>query len=260
MIKATEKKKYGLTLAFLAMFPAASAFAQGGLIIPLPGQKQIEKASATVNIKKTPPVKTGNEQKGGTFLPLPTMIKPRPKPSEIKDQADKKPAEDKPLIKITPPKPEPVATPGGDFPAPPDEIVITPGDSLGNLLPDQPPPEVSVSSSSPDQTMPVFPKDTSSAIFMVMKTWQCDNYDGNELLRQAVDVYGKEADDSFQIQGLDSENNGNFLVSVEEEDITLDELLDILATKSGRDWGVDIPSRTIYFYPQGVKTEAFNVW
>ena len=41
---------------------------------------------------------------------------------------------------------------------------------------------------------------------------------------------------------------------------TLDELLDILAMKSGRDWGVDIPSKVIFFYPKGVKADAYNVW
>lgn len=257
MIKEKETFINFILMAFLAALPSVAS-AQG-LIIELPGQKQIEKASATVKINKTP-AQQKRPSKGETLLPLPAQIKKPVKPAEKKEPEGTESGKDNPLIKITPPKPEKAPDSGNNFPAPPDEIVITPGDSLGNLLPDQPPPEVSVSSNSPDQTMPVFPKDTSSAIFMVMKTWQCSDYDGNELLRQAVEVYGKEADDAFQIQGLSSENTGDFNINVEEEDITLDELLDILASKSGRDWGVDIPSKTIYFYPKGVKTEAFNVW
>ncbi|HAE37215.1 MAG TPA: hypothetical protein DCG57_01090 [Candidatus Riflebacteria bacterium] len=139
---------------------------------------------------------------------------------------------------------------------PPDEVVISPNDSLNDLLPPAPPPEAPGAGGS--GSLPVFPKDTSSAIFMVMKSWQCDSYDGNTLLAHALEVYSKEADDAFKIEGLNASEE--FLITVEEEDITLDELLDILAMKSGRDWGVDIPSKVIYFYPKGVSADAYNVW
>ncbi len=236
-----------------------------GLIIPMPGKKEIEKASATANIKpKTPtPAKQG---KNGSevFISLPATIKPvkqEPKPAPQQPAAQAAP--EKQVIQIELPKPVEKPTTDDKFPAPPDEVTISSGEPIDDMLPPPPPPEVPVSGAvgSDSQTLPVFPKDTSSAIFMVMKTWQAQDYDGATLLKHAIEVYGKEADDAFQIQGLgDGENEEGFKINVEEEDITLDELLDIIAMKSGRDWGVDIPSRTIYFYPKGVKTDNYNVW
>lgn len=234
-----------------------------GLIIPMPGQKDIEKASATQNIKPTP--KPGNEKpaKGGTevFISLPTKIKPvKPEPKTATPTAPVPPEQHKALVQIELPKPVEAPTADSNFPAPPDEVTISSGEGIEDMLPPAPPPEVPVSGDgSNGQTLPVFPKDTSSAIFMVMKTWQAEDYDGATLLKHAIEVYGKEADDGFQVQGL-TEGEEGFKINVEEEDITLDELLDIIATKSGRDWGVDIPNRTIYFYPKGVKTDNYNVW
>lgn len=242
-------------MAFTSTAPSVN-----GQIIPLPGQKQIDKASATPKLEPQLQNKKNPKKGSGALIPLPVKIKPADPVIKEEAKTDEN-SNEKPLIKITPPKPVEAPVPDGDFPIPPDEVTISSGDSLGDLLPNPPPPEVSVASGTEGSgTMPIFPKDTSSAIFMVMKTWQCDNYDGNTLLTHALEVYGKEADDVFQIQGLSPEGGTDFMVTVEEEDITLDELLDILATKSGRDWGVDIPSRTIYFYPKGVKTETFNVW
>ena len=105
----------------------------------------------------------------------------------------------------------------------------------------------------------VFPKDTSSAIFMVMKSWQCEDYDASTLLEHAVGIYSQEAEDPFKIEGLPSEAD-SYTVSIEEEDITLDELLDIIAQKAGRDWGVDMNNKIIYFYPAGVTEKANDNW
>ena len=250
----SSKRSVALSTALMALL-AMPLFASGGLILPMPGQKQIDKASATINAPAKPDKKTSNSS--GTILPLPKQIKtvPQPKtPPVAEPQAE---PQDNPLIQIAPqPKPQPQPPLADDVPVPPDEVEIGPSDSFNDLLPPAPPPEVPVAGSA---ALPVHPKDTSSAIFMVMKSWQCDNYDANTLLAHAVEVYSKEADDPFKIEGLSDAATG-FLVTIEEEDITLDELLDILAMKSGRDWGVDIPSKVIYFYPKGVTTDAYNVW
>ncbi len=270
-----KMKKTNIGVAALAIIVAAGAlpvFSQDmGLIIPMPGKKEIEKASAAVNIKPADPQQNsgqtgqGKQPKQGSevLINLPTRIKPvkpAPVPQPVAAATETAKPADKPLITIEPPKPEPTEIPAGNFPTPPDEVTISSGEQIGDLLPPPPPPEVPVSDESgAGGTLPVFPKDTSSAIFMVMKTWQAQDYDGATLLKHAVETYGKEADDVFQIQGP-TEGEEGFKINVEEEDITLDELLDIIAMKSGRDWGVDIPSRIIYFYPKGVKTDTYNVW
>lgn len=253
-----NKNTYGWRFVALVCLLALASGTGEAQIILLPGQKQMDK----IPTEKKPPVKPKQQSgnKNGTFITLPTTIKHKPAPKKAPVPEVKN--EEKPLIKIEPPNVLEIPIPGDNFPKMPGEVTISSGDSIGDLLPTPaPPPEVAVSDGSASgATMPIFPKDTSSAIFMVMKTWQCENYDGNTLLKHALEVYGQEADDVFQIQGLAEEGGNDFLVSVEEEDITMDELLDILATKSGRDWGVDIPSRTIYFYPKGVKTDTYNVW
>jgi hypothetical protein len=122
----------------------------------------------------------------------------------------------------------------------PGEIVVKTQD------PAQPTPAAPAAPPT-NPTLPIFPKDTSSAIFMVMKTWECENYDGKTLLSHSINVYGQEAEDPFTIQGLDQ--LPSFAVTLKEDDITLDELLDIVAQKSNTDWGVDIQQKIIYFYP-----------
>ena len=235
-----------------------------GLIIPMPGKKAIEKASSTLNIQQPPvseqkkPVSKGSE----VYISLPTRIEhKKAEPAKtVASLTSEVATSSSQVLHIQLPKPVEASAATDAFPAPPDEVTISSGEEIGDLLPPPPPPEVAVGSEgAAGQTMPVFPKDTSSAIFMVMKTWQAQDYDGATLLKHAIEVYGKEADDVFQVQGLE-EGEGGFKINVEEEDITLDELLDIVAMKAGRDWGVDIPSRTIYFYPKGVKTDNFNVW
>ncbi len=228
------------------------------LLIPLPGQKQIDKASATTKIE---PAKQSNKrphrQDSGALIPLPRQIKP--KPAQQKKPEEPVNVKDKPLIKLVKPEPDTAGNTDGSFPTPADEIVITSNDMLGDLLDEATPTEVTVSDApAGGQAMPIFPKDTSSAIFMVMKTWICEGMDGNDLLRNAVEAYSNEADDPFKIVGL--EDSAPFSVNLDEEDITLDELLDILASRTGRDWGADVPSKTIYFYPIGVKTDSHNVW
>ncbi len=146
-----------------------------------------------------------------------------------------------------------------DFPMPPDESSASvEGESVEDILPPTQ-QETTVSSNTTGESITVYPKDTGSAIFMVMKSWKCDDYDAEKLIEQALEVYGKDSDDIFQINGLNNLTKG-FSVSVEEEDITLDELLDILAAKSGNDWGADIPNKMIYIYPKGIKTESYVSW
>ncbi|MDD3147381.1 MAG: hypothetical protein PHD82_08775 [Candidatus Riflebacteria bacterium] len=234
-----------------------------GLIIPMPGQKDIEKASTSQNVKPVaqPVGQKPNKGSSEVFISLPSKIKPiKPQPKPATPAPEGSAEQGKAMIQIELPKPVEKPTSESTFPAPPDEVTISSGEVIDDLLPPAPPPEVPAGDSGAEgQTLPVFPKDTSSAIFMVMKTWQAEDYDGATLLKHAIETYGKEADDIFQIQGL-AEDDGVFKINVEEEDITLDELLDIIAMKSGRDWGVDIPNRTIYFYPKGVKTDNYNVW
>ncbi len=119
--------------------------------------------------------------------------------------------------------------------------------------------ETTVAQNSSGENIKVFPKDTGAAIFMVMKSWNCEDYDVVSLINQALDVYGKEAGEEFKIQGMENFTKG-LTVSVEEEDITYDELLDIIAAKSGNDWGCDLANKVIYIYPKGIKTESFLSW
>ena len=251
-------------LGLLLSIPVTNLAANddGGLIIPLPGQKTVEKIT---NSSKKQPSKVNpkkKKKKSNTLITLPTHVQKK----KTFPNTPKKPEKKHTLIDIkqkTPVKREELTIP--------DEIVITPADSTNQMLgdpnepigldpqPSAPTVDQAASGATESSTdLPIFPKDTSSAIFMVMKTWQCENYDANTLLSHSVEVYGKEADDNFQVQGLSKDNS--FKIDVDEEDITLDELLDILAQKSGRDWGVDIPSKVIYFYPKGIKTETNEGW
>lgn len=241
-----------------ALLSTPTLCAQGsGLIIPMPGDKQIEKAKEELKKPVTEQKPNRPASQNGTLIPLPTKIKHvAPKPQAEPDPAPEK-TESKPLI-VIPARPDPEPkTSNEEFPSIPDEVVIEP-DSLTPPV-DLPNENVDQGSgSSMTDEYPLFPKDTSSAVFMVMKTWQCENYDGNTLLSHAVEVYAQEAGETFQIKGLDPAQP--FLLNLDEEDITLDELLDLIALKTGRDWGADVPGRTIYFYPKGIKTEGVGSW
>ncbi|MBF0409102.1 MAG: hypothetical protein HQM10_17270 [Candidatus Riflebacteria bacterium] len=123
------------------------------------------------------------------------------------------------------------------------EIPITNKTNLGNPVPTPP--------TDTNAKLPVFPKDTSSAIFMVMKSWTCSGEDGHSFLNQVVAVYGQEVEDRFEIKGLSS--IPPFNLNLKEEDVTLDELMDSISAKTNLDWGVDISAKTIYFYPGKVQ-------
>jgi hypothetical protein len=261
-----NKYRFSLLLAVAILLSPAFGADDSGLIIPMPGKKQIKKAKE--KLSKKAEEKKQKKTSNGTLIPLPTTIKPtpqKPKESKVSDPTDtqnsSKP-ENQPLIIIRPtPQPsqqQDVQDSGSDFPTIPDEVVIEP-DSLSPVenLPSGSPQAGGSGDASPS-SLPMYPKDTSSAVFMVMKTWQCQDYDGNTLLSHAVSVYSEEAGDSFSIAGL-SEDQA-FKLDLDEEDITLDELLDLIALKTGRDWGVDIPGKTIYFYPKGVKTDSLSSW
>lgn len=270
-----------------------------GLILPMPGQvsnppKQPQKATDSTEIKK--PVKPSlpsNTNKNGNakpnfdlnpdkvFIPLPEITKdpktgvvkvnkrpelkkptPRPLAPIIVTPAANKPKPNVQII-VSPVKPIPADIPASSvdegpeyYPVPSNEITVT-GTEVAPPMINTEDPQVIVTENNGELTL--YPKDTGSAIFMVMKSWKCDDYDAGTLLEHAVGVYAGEADDPFQIKGLPAEAQA-YDITIEEEDITLDELLDIVAQKAGRDWGVDMNSRTIHFYPAGVRSNSYDLW
>jgi hypothetical protein len=259
----TAKKYIMLVILFSVwVITPHCLFAAGdGLIIPMPDYKNNNEPSSDKANDKTQKLKpTGKTNpESGTLIPLPTSIKKNPtnqnqthSPKET-PQTGNDTTNETPLITI-----EPIEEPQqnqSEFPEVPDEIVIEP-DSLEpteNL-----PSETNYQNEPAAGELPIFPKDTASAVFMVMKTWRCDDYNGNTLLAHAVDVYSKGAQEDFQIKGLSEDLKFN--ITLDEQDITLDELLDLISLKSGRDWGVDIQSKTIYFYPPGVTTDSLSAW
>ncbi|MBQ2594385.1 MAG: hypothetical protein II567_14035 [Candidatus Riflebacteria bacterium] len=146
-----------------------------------------------------------------------------------------------------------------DFPSPDGQITSSPnGNNVENILPPAE-ADTTVAQDSSGEKITIYPKDSGSAIFMVMKSWQCNDYDAASLINQALEVYGKDSAEPYQINGLENIAKGT-TVSVEEEDITFDELLDILGSKTGNDWGCDIANKTIYIYPKGIKTESYVSW
>ncbi len=251
----------------LAFFASPSSGANNGLLIPMPGQKQIEKQTTKTENKEKERqpkrLRPGKAQNNGTLIPLPSKIKQSTeaqKPAKTPDNNEQvTPKEQNPLIII---RPKPAEEPGDvtvsdqEFPEIPGEVVIE--SEYTSLTPTVDLPSNDKAPQAPAGDLPLFPKDTSSAVFMVMKTWQANDYDGNTLLAHAVSVYSEEAGEQFQIKGLTEDNS--FKLDLDEEDITLDELLDLIALKTGRDWGVDIPTQTIYFYPPGVDTSSLSAW
>lgn len=237
----------------LLIFATVHTCSAQGIILPLPSNPSDRPTPepAQPRPKQTPP--QAKDSGPSPLLPLPKTIGAG-RPTQQPEQEPEQPKEV--IIPVIPERPRPnpqESTKLDNFPAMPDEIIVHSSDALDDLIP--PPSQPTASS---DSDFPIFPKDTSSAIFMIMKTWQCENYYGNTLLSHAVEVYGEEAVDPFQVLGLVEDSS--FYVTLFEEDITLDELLDILASISGRDWGVDIPGRTIYFYPPGVDANSANPW
>ena len=146
-----------------------------------------------------------------------------------------------------------------DFPSPDSQITSSQdGTGVENILPPAE-ADTSVAQNSNGEKITIYPKDSGSAIFMVMKSWQCEDYEAARLITQEIEVYGKDYAETYQINGIENIAKG-VTVSVEEEDITLDELLDILGSKTGNDWGSDITNKTIYIYPKGIKTESYVSW
>lgn len=93
----------------------------------------------------------------------------------------------------------------------------------------------------------IFTKNTGSPIFMLMKDWKCENMDGKQFLVHVIQAYGKAAEVNFHCKGLTSLRP--FQVTLEESEITLDELLDRLEKEHQFTWGADVPEKTIYFAP-----------
>ncbi len=196
--------------------------------------------------KITKDPKTGKVQKEQPQAPRPTQ---QPRPQQPGSWGSPAP----PQAQEVPPPPPPMDMYQDDFdyPMPDDEISVV---SSGVTIPD-----LTVDESEVVDEMVIYPKDTGSAIFMVMKSWKCDDYDAATLLEHAVGVYAQEADDPFEIKGLPVDAYA-FEVTIEEEDITLDELLDLVAQQAGREWGVDINNHSIYFYPPGVRSTVYDLW
>ena len=248
-----------LVLTFGFILVICSAYAEDSFILPLPNEKQVEHQKSLIKQNKNTSKRQTTGNNPLTFIPLPKTIQNN-QHVKTKNQSKRKNVAN-PILPLNIPhgsKNKKKASPTklkNDNLTIPDQVVITPDKSSDVLIEpnvdtgqndkaSQPPLQEVESSAS---NLPKFSKDTSSAIFMVMKTWQCQDYNGNTLLQHATDVYGEEADDPFKIEGLTEDIP--LTVNVDEEDITLDELLDIVAKQSGRDWGVDMDNKTIYFYP-----------
>lgn len=222
-----------LFLFGLLLLSPAVSFAQDELLIPLPG---------TIP-KGEDPVKKPSE----VLIPLPGSIPKNEKPAKPEKAGiiplPAAPKTENTTLIITPSEGatgeiviEPSAPPPmPTVPPPPDPGAPKPG------------PVASGTSGPIKNPLPAYPKDTSSAMFMLMKTWECDAYDGHVLLEHSVKTYGEDSGDPFIIKGI--EGLPAFQVSLREDDITLDELLDILANKHQFDWGVDIPGKVVYVYP-----------
>lgn len=302
-------KKVNISFLFILCLMALSStlYGQGGLILPMPGQKLPNKnqpPAKSHNQRRDPQPRVTNQGSSAgknvnnrsgstpsnsnsaisspqsTIIPMPqskkagTNEEKSQKPKQASQHQPPKLSKDlknEPLITIPVNSPQNMVRQtedtdedmakffNDDFPIPPNEVSASTQSSLDDLLEAATSSEPKVSAKIAGEKVTVFPKDTGSAIFMVMKSWKCDDYDGVKLLEQALDVYGKESGDEFQIKGYENLPQG-FTISVEEEDITIDELLDIMAAKSGHDWGADVPSKIIYIYPKGIKTESYVSW
>ena len=322
-------KRTSLTLiiAVFLLCSSLNAFAQDGLILPMPGQqpkqtntnttKPSQPSPQTKNTdnSNTKPNSQSSKDSSGIIIPLPKLNKNNQ--NETKTEQEKpithqptKPTKNvdvntEPLITIPPMNnnnnknttvapipPAPTVAKESqkgngkgkskgkgknqnmvsdedflndfsndidDFPSPDSQITTTEETSgVENILPPAE-ADTTVAQDSSGEKITIYPKDSGSAIFMVMKSWQCEDYDASSLITQALEVYGKDSAETYQINGIENIAKG-VIVSVEEEDITLDELLDILASKTGNDWGCDITNKTIYIYPKGIKTESYVSW
>lgn len=249
-------------------FCLAMATAQD-IILPLP-----------TTIKPPPPKdsptsqkKSATSPKGQGILRLPQKINEHPQQSNTPDSTglllplpsatslDKRTPQSVPAPQTTvtiparhqanqyPPPEEPnennheIVIPGSDDGPSLIEIGTTPGYADPNTYSE---PMAAGAATADDGQAVVYPKDTSSAIFMVMKTWECQEYDGPTLVEHALTVYGQEAEDTFTVLGL--RELPPFRLNLNEEDVTLDELLDVVAQQASCDWGVDIPQKTVHFY------------
>ena len=235
-----------LLFAGIFVFSQVTGATGQDLLIPLPGRKQ-------------PGAQTGQKTQqqprrpaDGTIIPLPAegygqsdtgsqprqtsdpnLLIPLPK-GMTRDQGQPR----QPEVRINIPR------------VPGDSNLSIPGELVIPSEPQQPvftQPMQQQAQQSQGGTLPLFPKDTSSALFMVMKTWECQDYDGKILIRHAAKVYGEAAFDEFRVEGLDA--LPEFRLTLHEEHVTFDELLDVISHNTGYDWGVDIPQRVIYIYP-----------
>ena len=257
-----------------------------GAILPMPSMNNKGKAEGKTEISKpsntnVPKPKNNNNSQNEPLIALPVSQQ------QTQTQTQKAQTQKTQTPKIQTPKPLPpetvVAVPSNknkpiieppkptnnddsdffnndsEFPDFPDEIGESPEESIvENILPSAE-SDTTVTESATGEKIVVFPKDTGAAIFMVMKSWQCEDYDSVSLINQALEVYGKDAGEEYKVQGLENIAKG-INVSVEEEDITFDELLDIIASKTGNDWGCDIANKTVIIYPKGIKTESYLTW
>jgi len=205
--------------------------ADPNLLLPLPGHKE---AGSEVEEPDDEPSGSGE----GPILALPKGPK-QPKTPGI----DVAPLPLGGPDPVSTPRPRAAGAPTHEFPT----LTVPAVDPT--LPPPPPPPAQGGTAVAPaGGDLPVMPKDTSSAVFMVMKSWETGDTDLKGFLTNAVQTYGKEAEDSFRIAGLEALPDTK--VALKEDDVTLDELLDAVAARTGIDWGVDIPQKTLYVYPK----------
>ncbi len=254
-----------------------------GAILPLPsmnnkGKTEEKTAAPKSSNTNAPKPKTNSDSQSEPLIALPASQKTqtttiqtpqttksnnstsRPKPTNSSEI----PSSNKTKTIIETPKPSKnddsdFFNNDSEFPDLPDEIGESAEESLVEEILPPAESETTVTEGASGEKIVVFPKDTGAAIFMVMKSWQCEDYDSVSLINQALEVYGKDAGEEYKIQGLENIAKG-VKVSVEEEDITFDELLDIIASKTGNDWGCDIANKTVIIYPKGIKTESYLTW
>lgn len=228
-----------VTLAAL-LLPVSAFTEDDEQLMTIPAAISEPKASSTASTASVPPSET--------LIGLPSEDAMNHPPEPPKKQVEPEtliplPQEEQEADKSTA---SPSITPSDGSDQSPIEIP-TPAGNAEIVVSGQAPAPAEQPGSAAKSDLPVFPKDTSSAIFMVMKTWECDDYDGRTLLEHSIGVYAKESEDAFSIRGLDV--LPPFKVTLKESDITLDELLDVVSQKAKIDWGVDIDQKVIFLYP-----------
>jgi len=205
---------------------------------------------------------TGLSTSSGLFLPMPGM--PQQQPAQTKPSG-KTGGFIPPAYSTTTTQSEQIAEEivpsysGYGQATSPQKQAVTPEQEkkIDELLDSQMKPQMAAAG---NEEIEIFPRDTSAALFMMMKTWECEDYDARTLLTHAVKVYAEDAGETFEINfHLPATEYPN--ISCNEEDVTLDELLDEVTSRLGYSWGADIPNGVIHIYPGGLVAEdEYSLW